>query len=273
MNEQNRPKDGCHDTKSQEALIGLHKRHCEVDFGEWYVRLMGLTKEDTVLDLGCGAGFPAVEMAKPAGLVVGVDIQEDLLHAAMDRYLAARAARPHRWAGFVWLCGSIEDDECVKDIEELGPFDVVTINFAMMYFNRDRLHALLKRVKRPLGRIYIAGYGSSNAIELIRLQRDAIGFVPDADAAGHSDVNQYVDEMQWYGVTAMHSLNSRMRFDDADELVSYYEKTIMCEQSCMRDPIAKDRFREAAEDLAYPFDITKRVKVLEVLPREGEKWT
>jgi ubiquinone/menaquinone biosynthesis C-methylase UbiE len=116
-------------------------------FQEWAARVAdaaGVRPGDRVLDVGCGTGVLTVELARrvgPTGAVVGLDVNEGMLA------IAARKAAPVEWRR--------ERAELLPF--ETGAFDVVTSQFALMFFE-DRPAALgeMLRVLKPGGRLAVA---------------------------------------------------------------------------------------------------------------------
>lgn len=116
-------------------------------FGEWPPRLAdaaGVESAQRVLDVGCGTGVLARELATrlaPGGSVVGLDPNEGMLR------VASRIED-----GIEWRPGRAE----ALPFED-GAFDAVLSQFALMFFE-DPADALreMARVTRPGGRIVVA---------------------------------------------------------------------------------------------------------------------
>ncbi len=117
----------------------------EIDFVLARVR-----PNDTVLELGCGHGRVALELARAAGSVVGIDTSEESV--AMARDLAGPASR----------CRFIQMD-AVDLVFEDGAFDVVAcVQNGICAFGVDRLRLVREalRVTRPGGLALFSSYSS-----------------------------------------------------------------------------------------------------------------
>lgn len=109
-----------------------------------------------VLDVACGAGQIAFEMARAGADVVGIDLASNLVSQARARALAEGV--------------SVQFDE--GDAEELpysdASFDlIITLIGAMFAPRPDRVAAELKRVCRPGGRIVMASWTASGFVGLM----------------------------------------------------------------------------------------------------------
>jgi ubiquinone/menaquinone biosynthesis C-methylase UbiE len=122
--------------------------------------LAGVKPSHRVLDLACGPGFVALEFAKHAREVVGVDLTAEMLKQA--RALARR-----------------EDFKNVTfrgaDVNRLplpnGSFDLVVTRASFHHFvEPERVLKEMVRVLRPDGRILISDNTSKNDPEKSRLQ-------------------------------------------------------------------------------------------------------
>ena len=107
-----------------------------------------LAPGDSVLDVCCGTGDLALELAKltsPGGHVVGCDFSEPMLDLAREK-AAERGADGVR---FEWA------DALELPYDE-GRFDAVTVGFGLRNFaDRDRGLAELARVLKPGGRLVV----------------------------------------------------------------------------------------------------------------------
>jgi SAM-dependent methyltransferase len=134
------------------------------------VELLGLRPGDRVLDLACGWGRHAVELARRGLAVVGLDRSEILLREARA---TDRVARP------VWVCGD------VRELPFRGGFDAVVCLFSSLgYFLSDaedlRVLTAVREVLRPGG-----------SLVLETMHRDAV-------------VREYAERDWWKGEAGEH---------------------------------------------------------------------
>lgn len=120
-------------------------------FQEWAGRVAdaaGIAAGQRVLDVACGTGVLAravAERSGPAGAVVGLDVNEDMLAVAR-----------HKAPDIVWRLGAAEE----LPFEDAS-FDAVVSQFGLMFFT-DRRGAIreMVRVLRPGGRLAVAVWDS-----------------------------------------------------------------------------------------------------------------
>lgn len=107
-------------------------------------RLAAFAPEQRVLDVGCGVGTTAIEIARRFGAgVTAVDISELML---------SRARRNVERAGMGSLV-SVERGDILDLAYEDGAFDRVLAEAVTMFVDRRRAAAELVRVCRPGGRV------------------------------------------------------------------------------------------------------------------------
>jgi demethylmenaquinone methyltransferase / 2-methoxy-6-polyprenyl-1,4-benzoquinol methylase len=103
---------------------------------------------DSVLDVCCGTGDLAFELAKrvsPAGRVVGCDFSEPMLDLAREKGERAGAGSVR----FEWA-------DALQLPYDAGRFDAVTVGFGVRNFaDRDRGLREMARVLRPGGRLVV----------------------------------------------------------------------------------------------------------------------
>jgi len=108
-------------------------------------RIVGITRETSVLDVGSGVGGPARFLAATYGCqVTGVDLSEAFVEGA--RYLTERTGQTGLVSFQVASALELPFDE--------ERFDVVLLqHVAMNVADRRRLYAEIRRVLKPLGRL------------------------------------------------------------------------------------------------------------------------
>src|SRR5688572_13565294 len=63
---------------------GIHTKHRHMKYHDFFTNR--INKDDRVIDIGCGIGAVAHDVAKVAAQVVGVDFNEDSIKIARERY-------------------------------------------------------------------------------------------------------------------------------------------------------------------------------------------
>jgi trans-aconitate 2-methyltransferase len=126
--------------------------------GEVLTRVIGIPKDATVLDVGCGTGRVTEHLARlvPAGRVLAIDAAEEMVSLASER-LGERAE--------VWRC-DVLDLELEEEVDLV--FSTATLHWVT---DHDRLWPVLHRALRPGGNIEAQCGGEGN----IEQVRDVIG--------------------------------------------------------------------------------------------------
>jgi len=134
---------GRYDLLNSVMTAGLHHA--------WRVRAADraeVAPGDSVLDVCCGTGDLAFELAKrvsPGGRVVGCDFSEPMLDLAREKATKAGAETVR----FEWA-------DALQLPYDAGRFDAVTVGFGVRNFSdRDRGLRELTRVLRPGGRLVV----------------------------------------------------------------------------------------------------------------------
>lgn len=117
------------------------------------VRTFGLSRDDLVLDLGCGTGQLTLPVAERVGDVLGVDPEPDML-------LRARATAIERGAGNVgWMLGADTDIPALGRL--LGrPIAAVTIGQALHWMDHEALFRSLVPLLRGGGGVAVVANGT-----------------------------------------------------------------------------------------------------------------
>ncbi|MFJ1869404.1 class I SAM-dependent methyltransferase [Streptomyces sp. NPDC088097] len=102
-----------------------------------------------VLDLGCGPGTLALDLAERGARVTAVDASQEMLAAGRD-WAQARAIRSVTWRQ--------ADATEAATLTESGLFDGAVIADAFHWMDRPRVLAALDQAVRPGGFIAVAGY-------------------------------------------------------------------------------------------------------------------
>jgi len=63
---------------------GIHTKHRHIKYHDFFTSRVG--KSDHVIDIGCGIGAVAFDIAKVANHVLGIDINEDSIEIARQKY-------------------------------------------------------------------------------------------------------------------------------------------------------------------------------------------
>lgn len=140
---------------------------------EWFCRTVGAGPGRTILDVGCGAGFPALALAARVGTggrVVATDVSPDMTE------VVARRARALGLDGLAVRTA----DAAALPFED-GSFDAVTCCTALMLC-RDpaRAAAEMRRVLRPGGRVAVAVWDARERSPYFDLALEAMASVMPA---------------------------------------------------------------------------------------------
>lgn len=117
--------------------------------GEALVATLGITKDLTVLDLGCGDGTTAIPAAKLGAQVTGVDIASNLVAAGNRRAKEEGLTNIHFQEG---------DATALDDLEDKS-FDLVVTIFGAMFAPKPyEVAKEMVRVTKPGGRIVMGNW-------------------------------------------------------------------------------------------------------------------
>jgi demethylmenaquinone methyltransferase / 2-methoxy-6-polyprenyl-1,4-benzoquinol methylase len=139
--------------------LGLHRR--------WKRRLVDLAQprpRERALDVCCGTGDIAFELARRGAGVVGVDFSEAMLEVARGKREVRSAQRDVQGAGFGADSSSGSIDFLRGDAQQLPfppeSFDIVTIGYGLRNLADWRVGlSEMCRVARPGGRLLVLDFG------------------------------------------------------------------------------------------------------------------
>ncbi|MDQ2588523.1 class I SAM-dependent methyltransferase [Saccharothrix yanglingensis] len=134
------------------ALYRRYRRGYPPPVVDVLVDAFTLTRDDVVVDLGCGTGQLAVPLAGRVRGVVGVDPEPDMLAEAR----AAAGDLPNA----TWVVGSDADVPALRAVLGTGSVGAVTIGQALHWMDRERLFAELKTLVRPGGGVAVVTNGT-----------------------------------------------------------------------------------------------------------------
>ncbi len=167
---------------------------------ERLLRRVTLHPHDEVLDVGCGTGALAVEVARRVRRVVGIDVSPDMLQLAESRAQESRAAN----VAF--------EHVGLLDFEPTDRYDLVLSNSTMHWISPpDRAYERLFRLLRRGGRLGVhqGGEGTYRG-----LHRHAVELVQQF---GYGDYFQGWGYPAWYpSAEELHELLESVGFVDVD---------------------------------------------------------
>ena len=211
----------CHETLDRlEVRIRAHRLFADFDVSDWIAEFVGRKRRTAILDLGCGNGNHLgiyLEQVGGAGRVAGLDREAHLIDEARQRFGASNLDLH---------VASMDDPLPFPD----ASFDLCLSNFAIYNARQPRFSILeLKRVLQPGGEIGLVGSTGNNARELYEFHRRLMGEPVDELILARSDrirreIVPIVREV--FGAAAEELLNSRLKFPNAAEFVSYYQATL-----------------------------------------------
>ena len=114
---------------------------------ETAIRLAGITKSDTVLDLYCGVGTITLAMAGAAGKVIGVEVIPQAVEDARDN------ARRNGIENAEFFCGDAGQAALVLEAQGVRP-DVAVVDPPRKGLNADTVEALSRMAPRRI--VYVS---------------------------------------------------------------------------------------------------------------------
>jgi len=137
--------------------------------GEAFVSTIGITKDLTILDLGCGDGNTAIPEAKLQAKVLGVDIAGNLIEAGKLRALKEGLTN------CTFQLGDASDLNELKD----HSFDVTVSMFGAMFAPRPYDVAKeMVRVTRKGGRIVMANWSPGDPTLVAQILKISAAYTP-----------------------------------------------------------------------------------------------
>jgi SAM-dependent methyltransferase len=124
-----------------DGLYSSKNYQSECDLIEDAVNRYATSKPSTLLDVGCGTGGHAIEMAQREYAVTGVDLSQSMLDLAAEKSRSQLTSNSPRW-----ICGDI------RNFEAGDQFDLAIMMFAVVGYlttNSDVLTGL-RNIRRHL---------------------------------------------------------------------------------------------------------------------------
>lgn len=248
-------------------------------FGRRLVEVLAAQPGERVLDIGCGNGALALEVAKHVGLdgaVVGLDISEPMLGVARERAHAAGA-------------GNVTFEQGDAQVHSLPPasFHAVTSRFGVMFFEDPvAAFANLASATRPAGRLVFACWQDLVQNEWIMVPAAAaIAHVPFPDMgepgapgpfalADRDRLEAVLSDAGWTGIT-IDAAEEPMRLGTSVEDAMSFLRTSDIAQRLLADAdetaaaAALDAIEKAIEPHAGPdgVELTGRAWIVQASKR------
>ena len=203
--------------QAAEPYIALMGRFAPIH--QELVRLTRPKRGETILDLACGPGEPAMSLARrvrPTGRVVGVDLARKMLQ------MARRSARQQGLENL-----SFREMNCEKLRLPRASFDGATSAFGFQIFtNPEQAAAETHRVVKPGGRLACCIWSTGDRVPfldaiigpmLAHAEPDENGYIPTPyEIGGKGEMVQFLTKSGFHDAT-----ETRVTFDfhlrDADE--------------------------------------------------------
>ena len=145
----------------------------ECDLIQEAIRRHATGKPQTLLDVGCGTGAHAVELAQRGYSVTGVDLSQSMLDRAIQKAAALDAASRPRF-----LCGD------ARDFETGQSHDVAIMMFAVVGYltSNDDVLKGLRNIRRQLvpGALFICDFWYGPSVLSVR-PTDRVRVLPTAE--------------------------------------------------------------------------------------------
>lgn len=206
----------------------------------------GVRSEESVLDIGCGAGQTTREAARAAapGLVLGVDVSP----GALERARELAAAESLRNASF-------ELGDAQTHVFEAGRFDLAISRFGVMFFSEPTAaFGNIARALRPDGRFVALVWQRQRDNEWAVAIDEALGTTTQEGAGafslGDPDVTTRILELAGFADVALDDVNEPVFYGpDLDAALAWVRGfQDVSELLSTLDPDARDRAVERLRD-------------------------
>ena len=163
---------------------GLHPKHRLMKYHDFFVSR--LTRGETVIDIGCGNGALAYDMAVRGGaMVTGIELNEESLGEAKKKYVHDRVR---------YIQGDV-----LKDLPS-GSFDVAVISNVLEHLPKrvEFLHIVRKKLKPKMWLIRVPLYERDWRVPLM----DELGIDYRLDSTHYTEYTQetFAEEMKQAGL-------------------------------------------------------------------------
>jgi SAM-dependent methyltransferase len=229
----------------------------------WLHEAAGWKPGARVLDIACGAGYPAIDAAaavRPGGRVIAVDLSSEMIAVASEQAAAL---------------GVDEIEFRQMDAEALSfsdrTFDAVTNAYGLM-FCPDPAGAVREghRVLGPGGRIALAVWAEPSKCPFLTTIRDAASRLlhfpepppdePHPFRLASADALRSLLEAAGFSDVRVESLPMTFECESADEYCRIFADLAMKSRIAALSPEEAGRFRDAVAQAVRPYTVNGRVR-------------
>jgi len=240
-----------------QVRIRAHKEFANFDINDWIDQFARRKPRTAIFDLGCGNGNHLgiyLQHVGISGLVAGLDREQRLVDEARKTYATAK--------NLDLRVGSMDDPLPFAD----KTFDLCFSNFAIYNASdaRRTLHEL-KRLMKPGAELVLIGPTINNAREIYAYNEKLTGQAIDDITLIRTDrlrreILPIVREV--FGNADEEVINSFLRFPNADEFLSYFQSTMVYEETAERRGVTREQMMSA---LTQKHDIIVSKEMLAVI--------